>query len=124
MRILIVDDSRGLLDFYCDFFETNGYETFATTSLTTAISSVENIDFDFLIAEYDFSGKRPFTLFKRFSTKNNPRNIIVLTKLKMTKSCIKKLDVLGIKTIFEKPVIPNLLLTTLEKNNKKIINIF
>ncbi len=120
MRLLIVDDSQGLVDFYCDFFNSNGYETFGTISLTTAISSIENIDFDILISEYDFSGKSPFTLFKKFLSKSDSQNVIVLTKIPMTKNCIQKLNSLGIKTIFEKPILPNLLLATLERHHRKL----
>ena len=59
MNILLIDECKDLLDAYTEFFELNGHNCFSTMSVTTAISAIDNLDFDLIVLEYDFSGTHP-----------------------------------------------------------------
>lgn len=125
MNILLVDECPEILDASHEFFEANGYNCFVAMSLTTAISAIDTIDIDVIISEYDFSGIRPFTFFKKSLKNNKSTKIIILTNFSMIKSDIKKLHALGIHAIFEKPITPKLLLETINNyKSKKLLSIF
>ena len=119
MKILLIDPCSELLDAHCVFLELHGHDCFSTTSLTNAISMTDNFNFDLIISEYDFSGKRPYSLLSKSLENQKPITIIILTNFLMTASDIKKLRMYKILSIYEKPISPKILLETIDKLKEK-----
>jgi DNA-binding response OmpR family regulator len=119
MKILLIDQCSKLLDANRVLLEMHGHNCFLTTSLTTAISMMDNFVFDLIILEYDFSGKRPFSLLSKSLENQKSIKIIILTNFLMTTSDINKLRMFEIQAIYEKPISPTILLETINKLKQK-----
>ena len=81
IKVLVLDDEKGLCEDMKEFFTYRGYKVFAATSGEQAISIIKKEDLDILVLDIKMKGVDGLKVLKQAKEKNPKVKAIMITAL-------------------------------------------
>ena len=101
------------------FFEMLGHKTIVADSPLSAISLSNTFNLDVLVSEYLSHDKNYLKLFELLKSEKSHIKIIILTSTNYTLDDLEPLFAIDIKSIFQKPIDPNIICYAVDEFAKK-----
>ena len=120
MKILIIDDMKGITEMLSAYLELKGHECIQSNDGRNGLQLLENEVFDIVtldIAMPEFSGYDVLDALSKDGKSEN-QNIIVLTAVPLSNEEENQLKQKGVKVVLRKPVSLRILLETMHTLKK------
>lgn len=110
MKLLFVDDNKGITDLFTTYFKSHGHDCYAVNDGKNGLSLLENEHFDLTVLDIAMPEFCGFDVLQKMYEEKKKQNIIVLTAVTLTDQEIILLKQYNVKQILKKPVNLKLLL--------------